>query len=707
MRDSAGALRAEVREHHGRPHLFLNGRPHDGCLFWHSAPLESREDLQRFAHAGVRLFTTGFPARRTEDGAWDLTGVERVMDVVLDAVPDLLVLPRISLEPPAWWHEAHPGELQVHVDAANGDRIEKMISFASARWRADMAAWLPDLIEACERRWGAHLLGYHLCAGACGEWSYYWGPVLSGYSNAQQQGFRAWLRTRYADDAALRKAWGTDASLDAATVPHDRVLDRAAWPRVWSVFDPRRDQAVLDYLTFHSETVAEAIRDFAACTRRTLDALGRRKLCGVFYGYHMVNAGIPYVLHNAGHQALDRVLTSPDVDFVAAPMNYNERHAGGMYHSKLPTASVAAHGTLYYDEDDTFTHLAKETPWRPRCRDAAETADVLWRNFAGTLQDRGAYWWMDHDGDGWYRDDAVMAEVARMRSLADARLVSDGRSLAQVAVITSAASARYLRYDPALMDALLPLAMSEYVAMGLPIDYVEVRDVARVFGAQDAGRYRMVIVADVLFADAATRRDIRAHVRGGDRTVVWIYGAGMIDEHDIDAEHVTDLTGVRVRLHDHGVPLRSETTVTGTRVTYGSCENIAPELVGDDPAAEVLGWTLYRGEPSLLRRRFDDWTSVWSASPMVPASVLRHLAREADVHVYADGGDRVWAAPGLLCLHAAHDGPRTVALPEAMDVVDVRSARELARGVQALDVTLRRGETLVWQCTPSNQEASA
>jgi len=703
-------LQSEVRSHNGAPALFIDGSPRTGCMFWHSKPLEAGEDLRLFAKAGVNLFTTGFRFALQPDGTFDTKQISSVMDVVLAANPQALVLPRVNVEPPKWWMEKHPDEVQVHADAVNGDEFRKFISFGSQLWRDEMGAALPEFIRRCEERWGEHVLGYHLCAGDCGEWAYIWAPAVSGYSVSQRNAFRNWLRQRYNNNVrALQQAWNDEGvTFDTATVPRNRVRDPNAWPRIWSFFKPETEQANIDYQFFHSQAVADAIAHFAAITKRTLHDLGTQKICGVFYAYHISNENTPHVAHNAGHHAHEPVLHSPDIDFISCPMTYNQRQSGGHFHSQLLPASIRLHGKLYWCEDDTFTHLAKETPWRPKCKDAEETANVLWRNFAGTLCDTGAYWWMDHDGDGWYRDDYVMQEVAAMAKLAEKKLKSDRTPDAEIAVVCSPQSMNYLRYDTSLVDALLPNQISELLSLGAPLDFYAADDLELLLQKDYCRNYRMVIFMDAIYLSERQRDAIRKLQSDG-RTFLYIYAAGVLSDDGFSLEAMSDLTGFDVSLRDRVLPIRAETFITGTRLTYGTSRDIGPEFVGelnagagadadaDDASVEVLGWSQYRGDPSFMRRRFEDWTSIWSATPVLPAVVLRQLACEAGVHIFVETGDRFCYHRGLMALHASFTGEHDVKLPRAADVLDMRTGCRISTGTDRFSIQLARGETAVFQ----------
>ncbi len=692
-------LITEVRDCHGAPALFFDGEPQTGLMFWHSRLAEAGEDIANFAGAGVRLFTGGFDAARgwREDGTFDFSYIDRQMAIILAANPAALVLPRVGVEPPGWWLERYPEERQLHLDIGNGDPFRWRVSFASTSWREAMAAPLTAYIRYCEELFGDRIFGYHLCAGDCGEWSYAWKPVMSDFSAPQHAGFRAWLRTRYATDDAIQQAWHDPAvTRDTAEIPRDRTRPASVWPRPGSLYDPARERQQIDYARYHSAVVAEAAVHFCHVAKTALTDLGRRKVCGIFYGYHFFDAGAK-ALHNCGHHALDAVLASPDVDFICAPESYQERQPGGMYLAQLPAASLRLHGKLYYNEDDTFTHLARPTPWRYCCPDAETTNRLLRRNLLGVLRDGGTQWWMDHDGEGWYRDPALLAEIDRLRRFTEAHLAGDRHSSAQVAVIVSEASQAFLRYDTALSDALLARQISELAHIGAPFDVYRSADLERLFAQPESARYRLIIFLDAIYLSPAEREAIRARVAVDGRTLLWVHAAGLATENGLSEDAQASVTGIRVARREQPGALKVEAYLNDLRLTYGTDREIAPVLVGDDPSAVVWGWELHRGAPGLLVKAMPGWRSVWSAAPALPAMLLREIARQAGVHLYAPAGDQVFAMPGWLAFHAGRDGARDITFPAPVAITDAFTGAAVAEAATTVHVTLPRGETVVWR----------
>jgi hypothetical protein len=96
------------------------------------------------------------------------------------------------------------------------------------------------------------------------------------------------------------------------------------------LFDPARDRQAIDYMTFHLAAMADALLWNVRAVQESLARMGRRKVCGAFYGYHFKNLNRPANFFSSDHFAFDAVLSSPDVDFVCAPYCYSGREHGAI-----------------------------------------------------------------------------------------------------------------------------------------------------------------------------------------------------------------------------------------------------------------------------------------------------------------------------------------------------------------------------------------
>jgi hypothetical protein len=96
------------------------------------------------------------------------------------------------------------------------------------------------------------------------------------------------------------------------------------------------------------------------------------------------------------------------------------------------------------------------------------------------------------------------------------------------------------------------------------------------------------------------------------------------------------------------------------------------------------------------------WTSVYSAVPNLPASVLRGAARFAGAHIYRDAADVLYATPLLLGVHTIGGGPRTFRLREPAEIVyDLFERREIARGTGAFSLDLPPASTSLFYTGPA------
>ncbi len=698
-------MHCEVREYQGRPTLFIDAAPQPGLIFYTNTPRGAEQQIAEFAAQAIHTFTFPVPDFWLGPATYDFSQLDLQLRALLAADPRARCLLRINLDPPPWWRTQYPEEMRRHW-APDGRIVPETsggAAFASQRWQADTMAAVRALLTHCETHYTEQVIGYHPGAAGSFEWSYSWHFTQSDFSAPQEQAFRQWLRTRYAGRVeALRAAWqAPDVTFENAAISRTRLRQ----PAQTCLFDPHTERASIDYLEFHSWQVAEAALYFCREIKAALSAAGRRKLVGLFYGYRFFCLPSGKHYQNAGHNALARILAAPEVDFLSSPYTYYERHAGGIFLSQAIAGSIRRHGKLNFMEDDTRTSLTPPRVCVGRCPDLRRTRGVLQRNAMAALAQGAQLWWMEH-GRGWFSDPELLADIGRMSRLWSQQLQEPWVSAAQIAVIVSEQSAWHLRQDDALSDTMVSNQMAAITRIGAQADVFLADDLELVFGQGQGQQYRLVIFLDAFYLTPAQRTAIRQLVARAGRTLLWMYGAGLATENGLAPEAQSALTGIGVRLSPLPATLHVATDVTGTRLLYGTERRMGPILYGDDPQAEVLGWLqaipgswidsinqIVVDYPGLLARAFADWRSIVSHAPGMPAAVLRALALQAGVHIFASTGDQVSASANLLALHAWSDGPRQLHFPAEVDLYEPFSGASLARACQTFTVTLQRGDT--------------
>jgi len=364
------------------------------------------------ADAGVNFVSFPIATPWPEPGvAEDWTGVDEECARVLRANPNALLLPRIGMDPPAWWGAAHPDDIMRWEDGPH----RAVACVASPVYRQDAAERLAALVRHLEAKFGEHVAGYHPVGQNTGEWFYEdtWNHPLNGYAAADLTAWRLWLKAAYGNDAALQSAWHNAETIATASVP--TPAQRHATPD-GPLHDPEKSRRLIDWARFQQATMADCVTGLAHAARQ---ASGGRKLVVFFYGYVFEFAPVATGAAVSGHYALRRLLDCPDIDVLCSPISYFDRGLGESAPSMTAAESVALAGKLWLNEDDTHTYLATGT--QPGSQQHAatleETNAELLRNVAQESLRNFGSWWMDLGASGWFNDPALWAQMARLKEL--------------------------------------------------------------------------------------------------------------------------------------------------------------------------------------------------------------------------------------------------------------------------------------------------
>ena len=323
------------------------------------------------------------------DGSYDWSILDRKAAASLAIDPDaqLQVNIRFRFEP---WAVQNPDEAVVYdagpAKAGDDEFAGRPIrpSAASLRFRAKTLETIGSMADHVKKAsWGNHVVGVRLNYGLYTEWHTYGigGPNGADMSRPMTEAFRRFLKEKYGTDAALQKAWGdASATIAAATVP--KLAERSTG----AVFhDPVKGRRTTDYLVAAAHVNLDLLLAQAKEVKRVLPG----RLVGAYYGY------VFHGLQNEGATfLLDKVLASPDIDFLSDPPDYSRqtRLVGGDYAHRTVVSSFHRYGKVSIIEDDMrFSFM---TNWASQSWCAKTSADdvaAVKRNVLNTLFDRCGY----------------------------------------------------------------------------------------------------------------------------------------------------------------------------------------------------------------------------------------------------------------------------------------------------------------------------
>ncbi len=732
----------------GRPTFFLNGEPYAKPLFATYAPLPKY--YSEMAGAGLELFN--FQTNCGEDpyghslatwpepDKWDFSQIDERAQAAVQASPNAMLFPRIYIEAPKWWRDAHPEALETldfggqtyQEGFAPGvlaaDRTYGCIM--SPEWREAMASALEKTVgHMMSSEWGSRIFGFEIAGLATEEW-YHWScnqVQLSGYSPAMEKAFQHWLSNKYGTDDALRAAWNDpSASLASARIPSKEA-------RLGNRTKPFRDPAIempaIDFYLFYSWTVADTIDYFAGVIKK---ATNRGKVVGAFYNYFYEFNANPEFGHNAG----GTLLRSSNIDFICAPPSYYERQLGsGVECYRRPFLSATLHQKLWFHDNDLasflFPKIMKQFPsvTEEDIRHHMEVLAVtktaqesLWQfqRAAGFTVCEGIYEsYFDLHG-GYYDTPRLLKGLGDIAAMLERAKTHDRSSRAQILVVADETSAAYGRFQIETQGDAYPNGLNKalmahqpgLIRCGAPFDSVYLDDLPLVNWPQ----YRVVVFLNTYHMTDEARSFIDGQVKKEGRTLVWCYAPGLFNGNRREPDAMSRLAGLNLQFQDGGQLVAPVSVLTDEgkswmakwgepnmpETPFGQDEPVANLIGVNDPSAMALGMHKESPETTLAMREFPEWRSVYTISSVMPPAFWRAIARQANAHVFLDTGDALYANKSYIAINAADAGEKRIALPEPSNVYDALDDAPLYQNATSFEVSLMRGETALYRYEPAH-----
>ena len=173
-----------------------------------------------------------------------------------------------------------------------------------------------------------------------------------------------------------------------------------------------------------------------------------------------------------------------------------------------------------------------------------------------------------------------------------------------------------------------------------------------------------------------------------------------------------DLAGFSLRRPRSSERIRLRISLTDAGKEYMSAaQQLTPSVIGhehvwgepffvDDRDATILGTVEGEEGTALAVKSCDNWTSIYTLNPALPAVVLRAIARKASVHIYNDRNDTFYANRSYLCLNADGCGERTLRFPEPVELIDPFTGARLVCHGKEFNYTFQDKETLLVRYSP-------
>ena len=601
-----------------------------------------------FYDKGIKLHTFIIHNGWVGVDRYDFSAVDKTFDALLSIADDILLMPRIKLNPPIDWCFENPSEVALSEDAdrseegikrllknfipyfhtngysgkvPEGEGFPYLCSFSSKKWLSDVSKAIEKLIEHIEGRYGKHIVAYQIGLGMCGE-NAYWGS----WSPASRWGDFGISATKNFEDYCAKKFGSIDKAREAFGITDGCLVPspKKRWhePTGLSDFFRQGNLQSIEYEKFIGESVVDAIRAIAGLIKKKTN-----KPIGTFYGYI-------YTEHpsESGHLEIDRLLEGEVIDFVASPKGYYRSGAGnsGGLQSCAPSVSRKK---IWFDEIDNGTHLAKciHNPLN-HPKNFEDVKTVFWREICKNLAwgDQN-FWIMDLVG-GWFDGQDVIDEIARAIDFSREMKRLSRESIAEILLVIDEKSEYFTNSDPKLTGShskgVLNEITTELLSCGAPVDICRVTDLCEI----DLSKYKMAVFANVFYLDKKSAETIRSMREK--MLCIFNYATGIYAP-DYSLENVGRIVGMSI----------AERALNFEESDGYSCGVKLPPIEIVDGFDEVLERFTDGGVKTARVKN-----SVLCAVPKFRADDFHSLAKKAGCRMFAEAGTTVYADSRFVAL---------------------------------------------------------
>ncbi len=609
----------------------------------------------------------------TSPDKFDFSGLDAAVNTIRRNAPRARVLINLVTRMPEWWLAANPDEaIKYHEPGVTRSLNDDFQSLASKKWIADIRPAIFKIVGHVRAApYGKRVFGMATNDGATTEWLWNTGHYGKGnrlhadYSKAFVSRFREYLQAKYGADEGLRKAWGReDVSLAEALPPEPERWEAAS--RL-TLLDPSKERDLMDFFAFRSEAVSDSLLALAHTVKEASEG---RWLTGAYYGYLIFFGHTDFWLQEGGHLALNKVASSPDIDFLYGPSAYHWRRLGAPDGTMQPAEAVTSHGKMLILEYDmrTYTEPLMSQTKNGRVDTVEDSIGIMERGLALVLaRGLGAHYMEMRTT--WFQEPVLMEEIKRQedfyRQLPE---TPSGTTPIEVCMVSDDAGPLFTKLQG--RDGIHTLLLYE-----LPWNLAKANVAYRHVLLKDlleegrVGPHKLYLFGNILSLDAAQRAEIRERLQKENTDAIFLYAPGVFKGMEGPAAgNIGEFLGIAVEELREKRPLTMKSEIGGWE-TFSSTSS-GPWYLPVKGFDETIA-TLPGGAPAMVMRTDGGRRVYFSAVPNLPPTAIRELARKAGAHVYSEGNDPMHIGNDFVALHAASGGIKTISAPPGTKLTGV------------------------------------
>lgn len=657
-------MRTSIIKHNSVNYIAIDGKPMDTLAFKSFRP--TKNNVGDFNKAGVKIFhvyCSGLPSKLEMpyslfgetwfgDKNYDFANLDKQIDFFKESAPDGYVFINVHLDVRPWWLQQNEGRPNsfTHLSQIAGDE----------KWKKDTADYLKALIEHTEAKYDDFVLGYFLLGGTTTEW-------FSDFDYEASHPIKLAAYRNYMDDQSIE-------------IPTKEELEK---PENQIFLDPIKDKAVIDYRKFHHNLIADLVLYYAHSAQ---EVLNHKKLVGLFFGYILELAG-PRIW-DAGHLEGDKVYDSPDIDLIATPSSYMFRDFDDAGAYMLLSDSIERRNMMYFASFDhkTFKFYDLLTDKRRLCNDEMtvvalhrltesrsdfletreKTIEAMRREFMLRMYKRTGMWWFDML-EGWYYDDGLMEEVAKLTKLSEKLTKETMQSNSEVAVFVSNESLYYVNKCSRINTLTICRQREGLARMGAPYDIFSLNDIDKV----NKDKYKVCIFTNAYYLTDEQREYINTEIKKDGRTLVFLGGCDCVSDEGFSLAKMEEMCGFKLSEID-----TEETKINAFDGSFGY-DKVKNPIFYINEEIEFLGRYSKSRKGGLARKDFGDYKTVFSGIGNLTGTVLREILREAGVFIYAENDVSIYVNSRLIGVYNSKNEYTEIRVKEDGEYTEIFSGKKV------------------------------
>ncbi len=713
--------------------LEINGKLYPPVLASHEQVYSDMAVFRQLAKNGIKLMIVRYPyggpvvhGDWTGKGKYDFTDLDNQVYKVLLQNPDAFLIISIdNLYPPDWWCDRNPGELARDQNGlfcwcrnfglyqrifGTMDKIKAYRKKYSS-WKLTLRGakgkghFLPSaasrkaheavgvFIDAMCRHinskpYGKTVVGYRFLAGYDGQFGwvrndYGKPPHCLDYSKPMLRRFRSYLKEKYRNVEALRKAWrNKSVTFDNAALPGIKGRNIDQYKGNPYLLDPAKYQNVIDYRECDNIARGEMINAYAGYLKKSA---GKNVLVMAYYPDISESC-----TGSAGHQrGTETVMSKNLLDSGGGP-SYEARDIGLGNKNNTMLNSFPLNNKIAFTELDhrIFPVMKRNYANNILFDTARKSLSVLRREFMKQMCFGGGIWTFDM-GIGWYND-PLIAQFVGNANKQFAEILNCQRQPVGMMAIFAGEQPKNVQADArrgAIPKILLSGTKAAAMHCGIPIGQYQFHDLPKV-----ADKYKIFFFPLAYGLTEIEKKNIEALKKNGN-LLVFGYGSGYVTGASMNIKNIEALTGFKLR-ENKSINLTVNFDAVKHPITkyvkgfMGSAGNKSfqaglSRFYVNDPQAKPLAYFVSRdGEklPGIAFKNHGNWQSIYIGTVgLINHNLLRGIAEFKGENIYNKTGDVMFFCKNLIALHASSTGRKTIELPRKAFVTSLWDGKKLGK----------------------------